>query len=159
MKTWRSLREEFVGDALGENFASRVDLSVRGFNDAVAACERFVGHKFECRAGFGLQRRGGRRDKLGVGRVEADAQVIRTDGPCECGADQVDHGFRLRGQCAMQESLGDGHTEANGFGLALVEPAVSLSVQLFGGGVQCGESGLHAGINSRGFADRLTEWQ
>ncbi len=148
MGTRWSLQEEFVGDALRENFASRIDLSVCGFNDAVTACERIVGYKFECRAGFGVQRRGGGRDKLSVGGVEADAQVIRADGPFECGANQVDHGFGMSGQCALEETLGDRDTEPNCLCLALVEPAVSLGVQLFGGGVQHGECRLHARIDS-----------
>lgn len=145
------LHEEFFGDALCEDFASRIDSSVGCFDEAVAAFEGVVGNEIEFRAGFGLQG----RDKFGVGGVEADVDAVCADRAFEGGADQVDHGFGMSGQCATEQSFGDGDAESDGFFLALVEPAVALGVQLLGGGVQRGECGLQLRLGSRFRSRRL----
>ncbi len=133
---WRwSLHEEFVGDALQNDIEPRVGLTVWSFDDAIASRERVVWDEFDRAVRVARLC----RDQRGVGGVQADLQMICSDGPFEGGANQIENGFGLNVERATQQPFGDSDSDADSFLLALVEPMVTLSVQLIGSGLQCGE--------------------
>ncbi|GDY08034.1 hypothetical protein LBMAG52_15200 [Planctomycetia bacterium] len=94
--------------------------------------------------------------------MQADSQAIRANRPIEGGANQIENGLRLNAERATEQSFGDRDSESDGLVLTLIEPMVSLGVQLIGGELQRGKRGIQSGIRvwftTRRQSGRQRQW-